>query len=56
MSFQLQELLAKFSGVTYGVTGVTAAIVIIAILTRRPNVSIMNKTIHSSLSFDSLRY
>ena len=56
MSFQLQELLAKFSGVTYGVTGVTAAIVIIAILTRRPNVSIMTKTIHSSLSFDSLRY
>ena len=44
MGFQLQELLVKFSGVTYGVAGVAAAIVIIAILTRRPNVSKMNKT------------
>jgi hypothetical protein len=47
MRFQLQELPAKFSGVTYGVAGIAAAIVIIARLTRRPNVSEMNKTTHS---------
>ena len=54
MCFQLQELLVKFSGVTYGVAGIAAVIVIIAMLTRHPNVSKMNRTAHSSLSFDSL--
>jgi hypothetical protein len=44
MDFQLQELLAKFLGVTYGIAGVAAAIIIIAMLTRRPSVSKMNKT------------
>ena len=51
MGFQLQELLVKFSGVTYGVAGVAAAIVIIAILTRRPNVSKMNKITHPPAEF-----
>ena len=39
MGFQLQDLPMKFSGVTYGAAGIAAAIVIIARLTRRPNVS-----------------
>jgi hypothetical protein len=49
MGFQLQELLVKFSGVTYGVAGVAAAIIIVtvAMLTWGPNVSKMNKTIDS---------
>jgi hypothetical protein len=44
MGLQLQDLPMKLSGVTYSVVGITAAIVIIARLTRRPNVSKMNKT------------
>jgi uncharacterized membrane protein YuzA (DUF378 family) len=55
MGFQLQELPTKCSGVIYVLAGVAAAIVIIAMLTRRPNVSKMNKTTHSPLSYDSLR-
>jgi hypothetical protein len=57
MGFQLQELPMKFSGVTYGVAGITAAIVImIAKLMRRdPNVSKMNRSSHCPLSFDPLR-
>lgn len=50
MGFQLQELV-KFSGVTYGVLGIAIAIVIIGMLTWRPNVSKMNKIIHSSAEF-----
>ena len=44
MGLQLPELLMKLSGVTYGVAGIAAAIatvIMIAKLTRRPNVSIM---------------
>ena len=44
MGLQLHELLMKLSGVTYGVAGIAAAIVaviMIAKLMRRPNVSIM---------------
>ena len=49
MGFQLQELPVKFSGVTtYGIAGIIAAIAIIAMLTRRPNVS---KTTHSLAEF-----
>ena len=52
MGFQLQELPVKFSGVTtYGIAGIVAAIVIIAILMRRPNVSKMNKTTHFLAEF-----
>jgi hypothetical protein len=47
MGFQLQELPMEFSGVTYGVAGIVAALVIITKLTRRPNVSKMNKATHS---------
>ena len=52
MSFQLQELPVKFSGVTtYGIAGIIAATVIVAMLMRRPNVSKMNKTTHSLAEF-----
>jgi hypothetical protein len=44
MGLQLQDLPMKLSGVTYSVVGIAAAIVIIARLTRGPNVSKMNKT------------
>ena len=51
MYFQLHELPIKFSGITYGVAGISAAIVIVARLTRRPNVSKMNKLTHSPAEF-----
>ena len=54
MGFQLHESLMKLSGVTYGVAGIAAAIVtaiMIAKLTRRPNVSKMTKTTHSPTEF-----
>ena len=54
MGLQLHELLMKLSGVTYGVAGIAAAIVtaiMIAKLTRRPNVSKMTKTTHSPTEF-----
>ena len=51
MSFQLQELLMKFSGVAYGVAGIAAAIVVIARLTRHPNISKMNQTTDSPTEF-----
>ena len=52
MGFQVQEVPMKFSGVTYGVAGIAAAIlIIIASLARCRNVSKMNKITHSAAEF-----
>ena len=54
MLFQLQEPPVKFSGVTYGIAGIAAAIFIIARLRRLSNVSKIDKTT-LPLSFNLLR-